>query len=91
VKVEDLAHNLLGAAGDEDVGALGGEPPGGGQADAVVAPGDDRDFALQLLPFMAIRPPMPNPTVPMPPATSGIAWSAAIAAPTSSSLRSSSK
>jgi hypothetical protein len=28
----------LAAAGDEDVGAFGDEPPGGGQADTVVAP-----------------------------------------------------
>jgi hypothetical protein len=38
-----------------DVGALGGEPPGGGQADAAVAPGDDRDFALQRLPPLPVR------------------------------------
>src|SRR5262245_49479373 len=40
---------LLAASGDEDVGALGDEPPGGGQADAAVAPGDDRDFPYLLL------------------------------------------
>jgi hypothetical protein len=37
----DLRHRViefrLAAAGDEDVGALGDEPPGGGQADAAVA------------------------------------------------------
>ena len=39
----------LPASGDEDVGALGDEPPGGGQADAAVAAGDDRDFPFQFL------------------------------------------
>src|SRR5262249_46384089 len=39
----------LAASGDEDVGALGDEAPGGGQADAAVAPGDDRDFPFQFL------------------------------------------
>src|SRR5262245_64592469 len=39
----------LTAAGDEDVGALGDEPPGGGQADAAAAPGNDRDLTFQLL------------------------------------------
>src|SRR5262249_32784538 len=37
----------LAASGDEDVGTLGDEPPGRGQANAAVAPGDDRDFAFQ--------------------------------------------
>src|SRR5262249_25312554 len=44
-----LIEFRLAAAGDEDVGALGGEAPGGGQADAAVAPGDDRDFPFQFL------------------------------------------
>src|SRR5262249_57938937 len=47
----------LPASGDEDVGALGDEPSGGGQADATVAPGYDRD-----LPFQFLRhgtPPLP--------------------------------
>src|SRR6516225_6467063 len=39
----------LAASGDEDVGALGDEAPGGGQADAAVAPSDDRDFPFQFL------------------------------------------
>src|SRR5262249_56339060 len=39
----------LPAAGDEDVGALGDEPPGRGQADAAVAPGNDRDLTFQFL------------------------------------------
>src|SRR5262249_22004956 len=49
----DLPDRLLEfrmpAAGDEDMGALGDGPPGGGQADAAVAPGDDRDFPFQFL------------------------------------------
>ena len=44
-----LIEFRLAAAGDEDVGALGDVAPGGGQADAAVAPGDDRDFPFQLL------------------------------------------
>src|SRR5262249_51676718 len=39
----------LAASGDEDVGTFGDEAPGGGQADAAVAPGDDRDLPFQLL------------------------------------------
>src|SRR5262249_12489655 len=39
----------LPASGDEDVGALGDEPPGRGQADAAVAPGNDRDLTFQFL------------------------------------------
>jgi hypothetical protein len=39
----------LPASGDEDVGALGDEPPGGGQADAAVAPGNDRGLTFQFL------------------------------------------
>jgi hypothetical protein len=39
----------LPAAGDEDVGALGNELPGGSQADAAVASGNDRDFSFQFL------------------------------------------
>src|SRR5262249_13267411 len=44
-----LLEFRLPASGDEDVGALGDEPPGGGQADAAVAPGDDRHFPFQFL------------------------------------------
>jgi hypothetical protein len=44
-----LIEFRLAASGDEDVGALGDEPPGRGQADAAVAPGVDRDFPFQLL------------------------------------------
>src|SRR5262249_37557475 len=39
----------LAASGDEDVGAFGDEPPGRGQADAAVAPGNDRDLTFQSL------------------------------------------
>src|SRR5262249_44072327 len=44
-----LIEFRLAAAGDEDVGALRDEAPGGGQADAAVAPGNDRDFPFQFL------------------------------------------
>jgi hypothetical protein len=44
----DLSDRLiefrLPASGDVDVGAFRDEPAGSGQADAAVAPGDDRDF-----------------------------------------------
>jgi hypothetical protein len=48
----------LSAAGDEDVGALGDEAPGGGQADTAVAPGDDRDFPFQVLRHGTPPPPV---------------------------------
>src|SRR5262249_43062302 len=55
-----LIEFRLAASGDEDVGALGDEPAGGGQADAAVAPGDDRDFTFQFLrhgtPPLPVRP-----------------------------------
>src|SRR5215472_1971682 len=62
----DLRYRIiefrLPASGDEDVGALGDEAPGGGQADAAVAPGNDRDLTFQflrhrtpLLPVRAVR------------------------------------
>src|SRR5262249_11430233 len=44
-----LIEFRLAAAGDEDVSALGDKLPGGGQADAAVAPGDDRDSPFQFL------------------------------------------
>src|SRR5262245_52671223 len=47
----------LPAAGDEDVGALGDEPPSGGEADAAVAPGNDCDFPFQF--FRHETPPLP--------------------------------
>src|SRR5262249_61386475 len=48
----------LPASGDEDVGALGDEPPGGGHADAAVAPGNDRDLTLQFLRHGTPPPPV---------------------------------
>jgi hypothetical protein len=39
-----LIEFRLAAAGDEDVGTFGDEAPGGGQADAAVAPGDTATF-----------------------------------------------
>src|SRR6516165_8672895 len=53
-----LIELRLAAAGDVDVGALGDEPAGGGQADAAVAPGDDRDFPFQLLRHRTPPPPV---------------------------------
>ena len=38
----------LTPTGDEDIGALLREPPGGGKANARAAAGDDRDFSFQL-------------------------------------------
>src|SRR5262249_5961860 len=56
-----LIELRLAASGDEDVGALGDEAPGGGQADAAAAPGDDRDLTFQFLRHRT--PPLPVRTV----------------------------
>src|SRR5262249_36756182 len=57
----DVSHRLiefrLAAAGDEDVGPFGDEPPGGGQADAAVAPADGPDFPFHFLGHWS--PPLP--------------------------------
>jgi hypothetical protein len=48
----------LSAAGDVDVGSLGGEALRGSQPDAAVAPGDDRDFPFQFLRHGTTPPPV---------------------------------
>src|SRR5262249_7862947 len=52
-----LIEFRLAASRDEDMGAFGDESPGGGQADAAVAPGDDRDPTFQFL--RHATPPLP--------------------------------
>src|SRR5262249_31409221 len=58
----DLRHRCiefrLPVSGDEDVGTLGDEAPGGGQADAAVAPGHDRDLTFQFLRHGTPSPPV---------------------------------
>ena len=52
-----LIEFRLVAAGEEDVDLLGDVAPGGGQADAAVAPGDDRDLPFRFFDMGLLRCP----------------------------------
>nr|BFF02406.1 hypothetical protein GCM10020241_40810 [Streptoalloteichus tenebrarius] len=62
----DPAAAVDAARPEHDVEALGGQPPGGGRADAGAGSGDDGDTAGNLLISAHVRhPPEPGPVAPV--------------------------